>query len=214
MWTTRGGVPARKNGLLMPETPDRPRRTGLLALDFVIAASAIIISFASLWVALRADRTQEQLLQASVWPYVEYYSSDATANGDKRLAFGLRNAGVGPAIVRTFAVEYNGHPYSRLRDLLAACCQVRANGHLRGIVSSTVHDSVIMAHEDVPFIEVLPSKADPSEYASIGAARHRVTVQICYCSVLGDCWFYDTSLEDAQPASVSKCPPAKVPYLT
>ena len=93
---------------------------------------------------------------------------------DKRLAFGLRNAGVGPAIVRTFAVEYNGHPYSRLRDLLAACCQVRANGHLRGIVSSTVHDSVIMAHEDVPFIEVLPSKADPSEYASIGAARHRV----------------------------------------
>ncbi|MGC2128844.1 MAG: hypothetical protein WA629_02000, partial [Candidatus Aquilonibacter sp.] len=101
----------------MPESPARPHRSGLPVLDLIVGLSAIIISVASLWVALRADRTQEQLLQASVWPYVEYFSSDATQNGDKRLAFELRNAGVGPAIVRTFAVEYNGHPYSSLRDL-------------------------------------------------------------------------------------------------
>jgi hypothetical protein len=212
VWTTRGGVPARKNGLLMPETPDRPRRTGLLALDFAIAASAIIISFASLWVALRADRTQEQLLQASVWPYVQYFSSDATGNGDKRLAFALRNAGVGPAIVRTFAVEYNGHPYSTLRELLSACCHVPAKRH-PGILSSTVRDSVIMAHEDMPFIVVLPGKTDAHEYASIDAARFGIGIQICYCSVLGDCWFFDSKRDD-QPNAVRKCPPVKIPYDT
>jgi hypothetical protein len=202
----------RKNGLLMPETPDRPRRTGLFALDFVIAASAIVISFASLWVALRADRTQEQLLQASVWPYIEFYASGATETGGERLAFGLRNAGVGPAIVQSFALEYNGHPYPRLRELLAACCQVPA-GHHPGILSSTVHDSVIMAHEDFPFIEVYPGKTDSRTYAAIEAARFHIGIKICYCSVLGDCWFFD-SKHDEHPEAVRKCEPAKVPYLT
>lgn len=202
-----------ENRQLMPETPDRPHRTGLPIIDLIIGLSAIIISVASLWVALRADSTQERLLQASVWPYVEYFSSDATGNGDKRLAFVLRNAGVGPAIVRTFAVEYNGHPYSRLRQLLAACCQLSANRHHPGILSSTVYDSVIMAHDDMPFIEVLPGKTDPHDYASVGAARFHVGIQICYCSVLGDCWFFD-SKRDEQPNAVRKCPPVKVPYLT
>jgi hypothetical protein len=197
----------------MPETPDRPHRSGMLALDLIIAVSAIVISFASLWVALRADRTQEQLLQASVWPYIEYFSSDATENGDKRLAFVLRNAGVGPAIVHTFAVEYNGRPYPRLRAVLSACCKLQANRHHQGILSSTVRDSVIMAHEDMTFIEVLPGKTDPRDYESIGAARFHFSVQICYCSVLGDCWFFDTA-RDEQPNAVKKCPPVKVPYLT
>lgn len=197
----------------MPETPDRPHRTRLPVIDLIIGLSAIIISVASLWVALRADRTQEQLLQASVWPYIEYFSSDATGNGDKRLAFVLRNAGVGPALVRTFAVEYNGHPYSSLRELLAACCQVSAKRHHHGILSSTVRDSVIMAHDDMPFIEVLPGQTDPHVYASVGAGRFHIGIQICYCSVLGDCWFFD-SKRDEQPNPVRKCPPLKVPYLT
>ena len=104
----------------MPETPDRPHRTGLPIIDLIIGLSAIIISVASLWVALRADRTQERLLQASVWPYIEYDTSDATENGGKRLAFEIRNAGVGPAIVRSFAVAYDGHYYPTLRELMAA----------------------------------------------------------------------------------------------
>jgi hypothetical protein len=197
----------------MPESPDRPRRSGLPVLDLIIGLSAIIISVASLWVALRANRTQEQLLQASVWPYVEYYSSDATESGGKRLAFGLRNAGVGPAIIRSFALAYKGRHYPTLRALLAACCNVHSISQKHWIVSSTVRDSVIMAHENMPFIEVIPGLSDPRVYAAIGAARHAVTIQICYCSVLGDCWLFDTD-RDEQPNAVRKCPPVKVPYVT
>lgn len=199
----------------MPETPDRPHRARLPVLDLIIGLSAVAISVASLWVALRADRTQEQLLQASVWPYVEYYSSDATENGGKRLAFGLRNAGVGPAIIRSFALAYKGHFYRTLHELVAACCNVHSINQRRRhwIVSSTVRDSVIMAHEDMPFIEVIPGLSDPQTYAAIGAARHAVSIQICYCSVLGDCWLFDTSHDD-QPVAVRKCLPAKVPYIT
>ncbi len=213
MWTTRGGVLPRKKRLLMPETPDRPHRSGLPILDLIIGLSAIVVSVASLWVALRADRTQEELLKASVWPYVEYYSSDATANGDKRLAFELRNAGVGPAIIRTFAVEYNGRFYRTLRELTAACCNIHSKKQRRGILSSTVRDSVIMAHDDAPFIVVLPDRALPQSYASIGAARFHISIHVCYCSVLGDCWLFDSKRDD-QPNAVRKCPPVNVSYVT
>jgi len=200
-----------QNPRLMPETPDRPHRTGLLALDFVIAACAIVISFASLWVALRSESTQHQLLQASVWPYVQYDTSDATENGGRRLSFELRNEGVGPAIVRSFALAYNGHYYGTLSELMAACCGMPKGRY--GVLASTVQQRVIMAHELVPFIETQPHWVNAHTYALIGKARARVTVRLCYCSVLGDCWFVDTARED-QPSAVNKCPPAQQPQYT
>ena len=197
----------------MPETADRPHRTGLFTLDLIIAICAIIVSAASLWVALRADQTQEALLKSTVWPYIEYDESDATPNGGKRLAFEIRNAGVGPAIVRSFAVAYNGHDYPTLRTLMAACCNVYPSSRKGGIFASTVHDRVIMAHEDVMFIEVLPGLSDPQSYASIARQRFHISAKICYCSVLGDCWNFDSAIDD-QPVAVDKCRPAKVPYTT
>jgi hypothetical protein len=197
----------------MAETPDRPHRTGQMALDFVIAACAVVISLASLWVALRADQTQEQLLKSTVWPYIEYDTSNATESGTNRLAYEIRNAGVGPAIVRSFAVAYKGHYYSTLRELMAACCNIHPGKRKHGIFTSTVHDRVIMAHEEVIFIQVLPPLSDPHTYAAVSAARSGVSIQICYCSVLGECWLFDTAV-DPQPVPVRKCSPAKVPYVT
>jgi len=198
----------------MPETPDRPHRTGLFTIDLIIALCAIIVSAASLWVALRADQTQEALLKSTVWPYLEYDTSDATQNGGKRLAFDIRNAGVGPAIVRSFAVAYNGQYYPTLRELMAACCKVYPSKRSRhGIFASTVHDRVIMAHEDVVFIQVLPGLSDPQSYAAIARERFHISASICYCSVLGDCWTFDSATDD-QPVPVHKCRPAKVPYTT
>lgn len=197
----------------MAETPDRPHRTGHMALDFIIAACAIIISVASLWVALRADQTQEQLLKSTVWPYIEYDTSNATESGTNRLAYEVRNAGVGPAIVRSFAVAYKGQYYATLRDLMAACCNVHPAKRKHGIFSSTVRDRVIMAHENIIFIQVLPALSDTRTYTAISAARSGVSIQICYCSVLGDCWLFDTAV-DPQPNPVRKCLPVKTPYVT
>lgn len=191
----------------MAETPDRPHRTGQFALDVIIALAAIIVSGASLWVALRADQTQEQLLKASVWPYVQYDTSDADAVGGKRITFEVRNAGVGPALVRTVAVSYNGHYYATVRELMMACCKVVAHRHM---FTSTLHDTVIMAHDTVPFITVLPAKIDAASYSRIVAGRFQIKMQMCYCSVLGDCWFFDT-LAGNLPTEVRKCPPAQQP---
>ncbi len=178
-----------------------------MALDFIIAACAIIISVASLWVALRADQTQEQLLKSTVWPYVQYDTSDADPSGGKRIMFEVRNAGVGPAIVRSIAVSYDGRYYATLHELMKACCDVVTHHNM---FATTLRDTVIMAHDTVPFITVLPNKIDASSYNRIFANRFNIKVQMCYCSVLGDCWFFDT-LRGQLPTDVRKCPPARQP---
>ena len=105
----------------MSETPDRPHKTGYLWLDLVVAASAVVISVASLFVAQRADRNQERLLAASVWPFVEFSSSNFRDN-EKSIELTLRNAGVGPARIRWMAIDYRGTPVQNARALLIACC--------------------------------------------------------------------------------------------
>ena len=196
----------------MSESPARPPRTGREILDFVVAGCAIVISLVSLWVAVRANDTQEQLLRSSVWPYVIYDSSDSTENGGQHILLELRNAGVGPAIVRSFAVSYKGRNYATLRELMAACCKIEP----KGVLASTVRDSVIMAHDTIQFITVLPDKIDATSYDRILASRFDINVQMCYCSVLGDCWFFDTAKKGQEtPEEVRRCPPARQPqYIT
>lgn len=202
-----------ENRTFMAQSPDRPRRSGRELLDIAVALSAIVISLASLWIALRSDRTQDELLRSSVWPYVEYDTSDTTETGARRLVYLVRNDGVGPAIVRSFAVSYDGRYVATLGDLLRACCGARRHS---GVLSSSVLRRVIMAHDTIPFIVALPGKTDARTYAALGDARARVTVEMCYCSVLGDCWFLHTTTQGSnQPAAVHACPPARQPqYVT
>jgi hypothetical protein len=192
----------------MAETSDQPHRTGHVALDFVIAGCAIIISLASLWVALRADQTQEQLLKSSVWPYLSYGKSNATATGARQLVFEINNEGVGPALVRSVAISYNGHYYPTFRTLMRACCKLEKP---HNIFTSTVHDTVIMAHDSLAFIIMPPGRIDSAEYDKIFAQRSKIGVQMCYCSVLGDCWFFDSFHGPELPTDVRKCPPAQQP---
>lgn len=196
----------------MAETSERPHRTGQVALDIIIAGAAIIVSMASLWVALRADQTQEQLLKSSVWPYLTYSSSDVTPDGQNRIALQLTNEGVGPAIVRSFAVAYNGKYVTGVHDLFTACCDVAGEPRLR-IRTSTVQSQVIMAHQTFPFAIIPPSVNSPRSYARTVTTRFAITVKLCYCSVLGECWFLDSSRDD-QPQAVNKCPPAQQPQYT
>jgi hypothetical protein len=195
----------------MAEMNNTRRRSWRDFLDITVACTAVIVSLASLWVALRTDRTQEALLKSSVWPYVLYDTSDATDTGTPRLAYDVINQGVGPAIVRSFALAYDGKYVGSLRELMALCCQARP---LTGIFASTVADRVIQAHETVTFIQGFPDRADLKTYEMLSAARKHVTIRMCYCSVLGECWELDASVFAGTPVPVHVCPPAQQPQYT
>jgi len=122
----------------------------------------------------------------------------------------VRNAGVGPALVRSVAVSYKGHYYATVHDLMLACCNVVPHHNM---FTTTILDTVIMAHDAIPMTTILPGKIDAASYGRIEAHRQQIKLQMCYCSVLGDCWFFDTARDGQQsPTEVGKhCPPAQQP---
>lgn len=195
-------APANSPPMALP--PDRAHRTGAFWLDFLVATSAVIISVISLWVAQRSDGTQERLLAASVWPYVEFFTSNLP-EGKPEIELTLRNAGVGPARIRWMTVDYRGKSVIGPRALLTACCESSRSRVLQ-YVTSTVTHTVLVPHESVNFLAVTPSARNVAQYKTLDRERSNLHVRVCYCSVLDDCWLLDNhSEEDPQP--VGKCPP-------
>ena len=190
----------------MSDTPEKPHRTGAFWLDFVVAIAAVGISLISLWVASRADRTQERLLAASVWPYVEFSTSNFR-NEVRAVDLSLDNAGVGPARIRWMTLAYQGKPVKDARQLLSACCD-RSGAHVlvKGTITSTVSHSVLTPHEERDFVSVPYTASLARDYNQLDrSARHQLHVQVCYCSVLDDCWLLDNKATEEDPKPVSNC---------
>jgi len=199
----------------MPDVPDRPHRTGAFWLDMLVALAAVCISIASLWVALREDRTQEHLLAASVWPVLLYETSNYAemANPDQTrhiVRFTITNAGVGPAKVKWFDMYYLGKPMRDGNALLLRCCERREqNGLRQAMISNYMQGRVLAAREAVHFLGVPRNGNNTAEFTVLDRERLNVYVRACYCSVLDDCWLFDS--RQNQPAATHECPTADMP---
>ena len=64
---------------------------------FLASASAVVLSIVSLSVAISANRTQERLLAASVWPSLEYGTGNRDDDGADVITLSIGNSGIGPA---------------------------------------------------------------------------------------------------------------------
>jgi hypothetical protein len=171
--------------------------------DLLIGLGAVLISAVSLIVAVSSNRTEERLLAASTWPYVQYGTSNRGDDGSDLISLTIDNSGVGPARIKTFEVVYDGKPQPDAMALLKTCCG-GAGKQLTTVTSST--EGVLKAGEASHFLR-FPTKDNPPEvWQQFNKERFKVSVRACYCSVLGDCWTIDSAKVDADPASVEVCP--------
>lgn len=123
----------------MPEPPvnvsaegvhAEPRKIGHRAIDFSIAASAIVISLISLAVAIHHGRVQERLVAASSWPFLFWSTSVDQDGRGQRFSIYIANSGVGPALLKGLVVRYGGKPVRGWVELLQECCSVAREADL------------------------------------------------------------------------------------
>lgn len=188
--------------------PDRPPST-MGWLEYVIGATAVLISAISLYVAVNANRTQERLLAASTWPHIQYSTGNRLDDGTAAVTLSLENAGVGPARVYSVRVRYGGAVMNNADSLLQACC-----------ASTSTPDQTYRTITSDPARVLLPGnnatilrydRADPDDlvFTELNRERWNVEVEVCYCSVLGDCWTLVTRPRESQqrePSPVKQCP--------
>jgi hypothetical protein len=134
--------------------------------DMLFGGAALFVSAVSLWVGIRTEIANEQLVAASTWPFLQVQISNADPSGKLDLQFSVVNTGVGPATIESFEVFWKGKPYRSGSELLMACCGYKivkatspqAKNHTP-LITGTVQGVVLRPGEPEVFIHY-PLNAD------------------------------------------------------
>lgn len=192
-------------------------------LEYISTAVAVIVSLASLWVAIGSERANRQMVAAASWPILMVESGNVGPDERPLLGFKVTNSGVGPAKVRSFEVFYKGKAYPSSDALMRACC----DRHFRGEESPKVSEAagwafltgmiagnVIRAGETGSFISYSFDSRHAGAWRALDLARqHSMSYRICYCSVFDECWINTIGHgHQLDPARVENCPVPPVPY--
>lgn len=160
----------------MTETaaPEKPRRAR--NWDALAAILAALIGFLALVVSGYTAYVERQQVRAQVWPYL------LAGNDDGSQSIYVYNKGVGPAIVKTAQIFVDGKPQTDWMHALAALGLPDPD-----YLQSTLNPNVISPGEQVRIIKI----PDENRWQSFrSAAQARMTLDICFCSTLDECWIY------------------------
>jgi hypothetical protein len=150
------------------------------------ALIATFVGVCALCVSGYTAYMQRQQVRATVWPILEFDSSN-----DPNIHWSLSNKGVGPAIIRHVIVKVDGEP---LTDWVHVFEKLTGPGQPH-YSESDMSGRVLSAGESMTVFtpwgpDSKPIAYDRSNpvYEQMNKDRVRLEAEICYCSTLGDCW--------------------------
>ncbi|TAN03467.1 MAG: hypothetical protein EPN36_12980 [Rhodanobacteraceae bacterium] len=177
--------------------------------DAVAAIIASLVGFLALlvtgytaYIARYTADIQTKQVQAQVWPWLE------AGNNDSTNAIEVYNKGVGPAIVRSAQIWVGGKSQTDWNHVLDALGVARPVTYSE----STIYPGVVSAGETVPIIKF--AKSEAYQQFRTAAIRKHMTIVICYCSTLGECWRYrDEHLVGYKEGTLKVNPIAQCPRV-
>jgi hypothetical protein len=181
--------------------PEEKETRGASRYDVVIAT---IVGFLALCVSGYTAYMQRQQVRAAVWPILEFDNS----NGP--IQFTLANKGVGPAIIRNVIVRVDNQPVQNwtevLNKLLGPGEHHYAEDDMGGRVLSADESITVFTPQDAANHPINFDRSNPL-WVKLNTERFRVTVEICYCSTLRECW----TLRGGGPSPNSTTPTRRCP---
>ena len=182
--------------------PDEKEKRGASRYDAVIAT---FVGFLALCVSGYTAYMQRQQVRAAVWPILEFDSSNAPD-----IHFTLANKGVGPAIIRHVIVKVDGQPVRNWKEALDKILgpgeQLGSESDMSGYVFAAGESRTVFTPRDVNNNPLTFDKSNPF-WVQMNKERFRVTVEICYCSTLGECWTLRAGgLKPGTTTETHRCP--------
>ncbi len=171
--------------------------------SLIVALVAVAISLIGTLVSIyeaRVLREQQDLLaeqkSASAWPYLQAgpntnYAGDSVAT----IAYEVENKGIGPAIMGDFKYLFNGKEYTLNNIHTGIIGEVDSFLIVGRVQNSAIDSTVIQPGETVTVftLRILP-RLNREHIWIAGQIADRLSVEGCYCSVYGDCWFRGSAL--------------------
>jgi len=168
-----------------PKSPNKPASTEAnrrpIQWDALAAIIASLIGFLALlvggytaYIQSYTAKIQAQQVRAQVWPYL------ISGNDDVNHSLTVTNKGAGPAIVRSVQLRIDGKPQADWNHVLAVL-----DLPPRNFIQTTVNHEVLSPGEELHVIR-FPDQHLWQRFHD--AAQDRMTMDICFCSTLGECW--------------------------
>jgi hypothetical protein len=128
---------------------------------------------------------QRQQVRAAVWPILEFDSSNGPIH------FILANKGVGPAIIKNVIVKVDDEPVRNWKEALEKILgpgeHLGSESDMSGRVFAAGESMTVFTPHDPENNPLNFDKSNPL-WVKMNKDRLRVTVEICYCSTLDECW--------------------------
>ncbi|MCC5928701.1 MAG: hypothetical protein JJU28_05590 [Cyclobacteriaceae bacterium] len=158
--------------------------------EMFIAVFAIFISLSTLFVYIYQSSLMKQQQQMSVWPYLSYGPSW----GYDYFRLNLINKGIGPAIVKSFEISYDGKKLENIHELMLLVPDSLRSEYM---YSALWPGMVIMAGEEVSMFKTTDPKT--VQYIVENLINDKIYMDICYSSVYGDTWVsYGLNVEESK----------------
>jgi hypothetical protein len=137
--------------------------------EMLIALTALFVGLLTAVISIYSAYTDRAFAKASVWPKVEIFRS----HSDESFSYSVVNKGTGPAIIHYAKVSAKDKYLKRWADLPA----------FRRISQSHISTITLPSGSSVS-----PLKYQGESVADILAIDGDIGIELCYCSIYGDCW--------------------------
>jgi len=169
------------------------------------AVIATLVGLCALCVSAYTAYVQRQQVRAAVWPILEFDSSNAPD-----IHFTLANKGVGPAIIRHVIVKVDGQPVRNWKEALGRILgpgeHLFSESDMSGHVFAAGESMTPLTPRDPENNPLNFDKSNPL-WVKMNKDRLRVSVEICYCSTLDECWTLRASgLTPSTTTETRHCP--------
>lgn len=159
-----------------------PEKKSSINFQYIGTIVALVISCMALAVSVYEAQILKSQQKALVWPYVKVDVSYSS----KGFSINANNNGIGPALIKSLEVSFDGTAVKNYDELLDAMKPDRSFGY--NIISvGKLNDTVLKAGEErrllqIPFTE---------ETRSLLKQIEKVNFKLQYSSVLGSNWSCD-----------------------
>lgn len=157
-------------------------------LDFFIAIAALVMSAVTAIAMIYQTAVMRDQYAASIWPYLTVSTTTDSSPSTRRIA--LTNDGLGPALVRSAQLTVDDKPYATWNDYIHLLerdplyRRAKHGEHFKSVLSDVDQTTIVRAGDTMPILqETLPQSVPQALIL-----KHRVTLDVCYCSLNGNCW--------------------------
>jgi hypothetical protein len=183
-----------ENNLPAPINNPKPK----FEWDRITALMAVLIGACALAVSLYTARIQNAQVKAQTWPFLQLWQNNAD------FSFSLSNRGVGPARIDDVKLRVDDKEVQNFDQAFALLSGRKERPNSR---QSYFARRVFAANEDGKIIQF----ENAADFQVFMENRQRLSFEICYCSVLKECYLLNESAKSEQEyiQEVSQCPVGK-----